>query len=207
MKKIPSRHFNDNQLCFCHPLQPPVNRSSLFSLFCFVICWDLPCLVKSPYFVEAVFNLLLLLDDAIASVHVWFVTYSWHLFLILYIIYFWLNIFMLYLSVSLDPRLSYAFCVMRFAFFFFFFFPFLHAFQGTSRTVEYCSVLFDPFLTFLSISGSVHCSRTHKFHFLSIFSLNMGLTVLFTHLKIILLQCFKFSVFSFSKISSIQTDP
>ena len=29
--------------------------------------------------------------------------------------------------------------------------------------------------------------------------------VLFTHLKIILLQCFRFSVFSFSKISSIQT--
>ena len=100
--------------------------------------------------------------------------------------------------------------VMRFAlcvlllFFFLFFFSFLHAFQGTSGTVEYCSVLFGPFfLTFLSISGSVHCSRTHKFHFLSIFSLNMGPTVLFTHLKIILLQCFKFSVFSFSKISSI----
>ena len=35
----------------------------------------------------------------------------------------------------------------------------------------------------------------------------MGPTVLFTHLKIILLQCFQFSVFSFSKISSIQTDP
>ena len=34
----------------------------------------------------------------------------------------------------------------------------------------------------------------------------MGLTVLFTHLKIILLQCFQFSVFSFSKISSIQTN-
>ena len=35
----------------------------------------------------------------------------------------------------------------------------------------------------------------------------MGPTTLFTHLKIILLQCFQFSVFSFSKISSIQTDP
>ena len=31
--------------------------------------------------------------------------------------------------------------------------------------------------------------------------------VLFTHLKIILLQCFQFSIFNFSKISSIQTDP
>ena len=33
----------------------------------------------------------------------------------------------------------------------------------------------------------------------------MGLTALFTHLKIILLQCFQFSVFS--KINCIQTDP
>ena len=56
-------------------------------------------------------------------------------------------------------------------------------------------------------STSVHCLRTHKFHFLSIFSLKMSPTALFTHLKIILLQCFQFSVFSFSKISSIQTDP
>ena len=36
---------------------------------------------------------------------------------------------------------------------------------------------------------------------------NVGPTALFTHLKIILLQCFQFSIFSFSKISSIQTDP
>ena len=54
-------------------------------------------------------------------------------------------------------------------------------------------------------SVHMHCLRTHKFHFLSIFSLKMGPTSLFTHLKIILLQCFQFSVFSFSKISSIQT--
>ena len=38
-------------------------------------------------------------------------------------------------------------------------------------------------------------------------ALKMGLTVLFTHLKIILLQYFQFSVFNFSKINSIQTDP
>ena len=42
----------------------------------------------------------------------------------------------------------------------------------------------------------VHCLQTHKFHFSAIFSLKMGLTVLFIHLKIILLQYF--SVFSFS---------
>ena len=38
----------------------------------------------------------------------------------------------------------------------------------------------------------------------------MDPTILFTHLKIILLQCFQFSVFSFkfsATISSIQTDP
>ena len=56
-------------------------------------------------------------------------------------------------------------------------------------------------------STSVYCLRTNKFHFSVTFSLKMDLTVLFTHLKIILLQCFQFSVFSFSKISSIQTDP
>ena len=33
----------------------------------------------------------------------------------------------------------------------------------------------------------------------------MGLMILFTHLKIILLQCFQFSVSA--KINSIQTDP
>ena len=54
-------------------------------------------------------------------------------------------------------------------------------------------------------SAHKYCLRTHKFHFLSIFSLKMGPTSLFTHLKIILLQCFQFSVFSFNKISSIQT--
>ena len=43
-------------------------------------------------------------------------------------------------------------------------------------------------------SASVHCSRTHKYYFLTTFSLKMGLTTLFIHLKIILLQCFQFSV-------------
>ena len=42
----------------------------------------------------------------------------------------------------------------------------------------------------------MHCLWTHKLHFSTTFSLKMNLTVLFTYLKIILLQCF--SVFSFS---------
>ena len=41
-------------------------------------------------------------------------------------------------------------------------------------------------------SAFVHCSWTHKFHFSVTFSLKIGLTILFTHLKIILLQCFQF---------------
>ena len=45
-------------------------------------------------------------------------------------------------------------------------------------------------------SAPMHCSLTHKFHFSATFSLKMGPTVLFTHLKIILLQYF--SIFSFS---------
>ena len=39
-------------------------------------------------------------------------------------------------------------------------------------------------------STSVYCSQTQKFHFSATFSLKMGHTALFTHLKIILLQCF-----------------
>ena len=46
---------------------------------------------------------------------------------------------------------------------------------------------------------------THKPLYSATFSLKMGLTALFTHLKIILLQCFQFLVFS--KISNTQMDP
>ena len=58
-----------------------------------------------------------------------------------------------------------------------------------------------------SNSVSVHCSWTYKFYFSVTFSLKLSPTALFTNLKIILLQCFQFSVFNFNKISSIQTDP
>ena len=55
------------------------------------------------------------------------------------------------------------------------------------------------FLTFLPrtvLPCTIH--ESHKLHFSTTFSLKMGFTVLFTHLKIILLQCF--SVFSFNYI-------
>ena len=50
--------------------------------------------------------------------------------------------------------------------------------------------------------GPVHCSRDPQALYLAKKTLILDLTVLFTHLKIILLQCFQFSV-----ISGIQTDP
>ena len=102
----------------------------------------------------------------------------------------------------------FLFCVFLFPFFFFFF----------SRVIGdkcYCSctvheqqpniLTFQPFSAYQWVPCTVY--RTHKFHFSATFSSKMGSTALFTYLKIILLQCFQFSVFNFSKISYIQTDP
>ena len=83
-------------------------------------------------------------------------------------------------------------------FFFFFFFSFMH-FRETKFIVYNHSTAYalftEPIVTLFRIK-----------------ILKIGLTVLLTHLKIILLQCFQFSVFSFqfsvsTKISSIQTAP
>ena len=56
-------------------------------------------------------------------------------------------------------------------------------------------------------SAFVHCLQSHKLHFSITFLFKMGLTVLFTHLKIISLQCFQFQFSVSAKISSIQTHP
>ena len=90
---------------------------------------------------------------------------------------------------------------LRLVFFFFCF----HAFWRNAATVHWTAAANVDFSTMNS--AFVHCSRSHKFYFSAIFSLKMDSTVLFTHLKIILLQYFQFLIFSFSKISSIQTDP
>ena len=87
---------------------------------------------------------------------------------------------------SLDPRFA-AFCVLSFCVFFFFF-----CFHTLLEECGYCSINSSRKCWLFSVNSAfVHCSRTHKFHFLSIFSLKMGPTVLFTHLKIILLQWFQ----------------
>ena len=64
---------------------------------------------------------------------------------------------------------------------------------------------FQPLRLTFSIMNSIfmHCLWIHKYHFLltflflSTFSLKMGTMILFTHLKIILLQYFSVLVFSF----------
>ena len=78
---------------------------------------------------------------------------------------------------------------------------------GNARLLRNAS--FQPRYLTQSTGNSVfmHCSRTHKFHFSVTFLLKMGLTALFTHLKIILLQCFQFQFSVSVTISSIQTDP
>ena len=59
------------------------------------------------------------------------------------------------------------------------------------------------FLRQITLFITVH--RTHSHFIQEKKILKMGFMVLFTHLKIILLQCFQFSVLT--KISCIQTDP
>ena len=53
------------------------------------------------------------------------------------------------------------------------------------------------------VNGFVYYLRSHKLHFSTTFLLKMGSTALFTHLKIILLQCFQFQFSISAKISSI----
>ena len=75
-------------------------------------------------------------------------------------------------------RMGSALHVLRlFGFFFFFFF---------SQNIW----------LFMWTMHGVHCLQTYKFYFLATFLLKMGLTILFTYLKIILLQYF--SIFSFN---------
>ena len=84
------------------------------------------------------------------------------------------------------------------AFFFFFF----HAFVRLKATVHAQQPQSLTFLTlFQPIKAHRACLRVHKFHFSTTFSLKMSSTVLFTYLKIILLQCFSVFSFQFSAIS------
>ena len=88
-------------------------------------------------------------------------------------------------SVCLDPRFppTSAFCI-----FFFFFFM---RFGKTWLLFMYCLMNSNrKCWLFCRKQCIMYCSWTHKFYFFATFSLKMGLTVLFTHLKFILLQWF-----------------
>ena len=99
---------------------------------------------------------------------------------------------------GLDSASAFSFQCFPF-FFLFFFFSFMHFRETKFIVYNYSSTVYalftEPIVTLFRIK-----------------ILKIGLTVLLTHLKIILLQCFQFSVFSFqfsvsTKISSIQTAP
>ena len=97
-----------------------------------------------------------------------------------------------------DTSLRLMFCAnAHFTFSFFFFFGMLLAQQNWR--CGYCLWTVANFSTHFQPHQWVMCTvhGTHKLHFSSIFSLKIGPTVLFTHLKIILLQYFQFSFFSF----------
>ena len=105
-------------------------------------------------------------------------------------------------SVSLDPR---YFCVLRFAFCFFFFFSFLHAFQ-TFRGQANSRVLFGPVFFYFSVNQWVRAlfMDPQISFFINFFIKNGSHSTIHTFKNYFTTV---FSVFSFSKISSIQTDP
>ena len=83
----------------------------------------------------------------------------------------------------------------RFAFSILFFFFFLHSFVRPTQLLfihSSCKVWLFPLF-----QHKLYCLRTHKFHTSATSSLKMGPTLLFTHLKIILLQYFSVSIFIF----------
>ena len=71
-----------------------------------------------------------------------------------------------------------------------------HKFNVTATVQWTVATKFDLSTIFSQSVHTVHCSWTYEFHFSVTFLLKIGPTVLFTHLKIILLQYFP--VFSFS---------
>ena len=106
-----------------------------------------------------------------------------------------------------EPKLSvdwiHEFCVCFFFFFFLFlFFLPLHAFQRGTKFIVH--VRFNIVHTlFRYCLHTVH--KTYSHFIQKKYILKMGHAILFTHLKIILLQCFQFSISA--KISYIQMDP
>ena len=71
-------------------------------------------------------------------------------------------------------------------------FLYMQAWFGLSFSLFFLFCSRAGFVDFSTInSTSIHCLQTHKHPFSVTFSLKMSLTILFTHLKIILLQYFQ----------------
>ena len=77
--------------------------------------------------------------------------------------------------------------------------PHFHVFQFTFSTFFFCLHLLTLEDNFYCYEQCIHCSHTVHTLFTYLKILKMGLTILFTYLNIILLQCFQFSVFSFQQ--------
>ena len=105
--------------------------------------------------------------------------------------------------IQLIPAFAFL-CFFSFLFFFFFFLPavvfdFSTCSLYTFHQLVYCSQQNKRWSAHQWVPLTVY--GPHKHHFSTTFLLKMDTTALFTHLKIILLQCFQFSIsatFSFS---------
>ena len=84
---------------------------------------------------------------------------------------------------------------LKSAFAFQIFFLFFHTFKVNFCYCSFTWTVIAKF-NFFTFQHKFYCLRIHRFHFSTTFSLKMGPTILFTYLKIILLQYF--SVFSFN---------
>ena len=115
---------------------------------------------------------------------------QWHCFCFCYYEGIWAGRFLADARLRF-PRGTHATVTQQTSPFFFSFFSFFFfLFSRVSRVISYCAAVY---VDCSSVNSAfVHCSRTHKFHFLQFFLLKMGPTVLFIYLKNISLQCFQF---------------
>ena len=116
----------------------------------------------------------------------------------------WTRVYIVPVWIALKPALGFVSCIFSFLFFFFF----LVSYNRGQRLLFNEQQHFFYFIVPLShqwVPYTVH--GTHKCHISATFSLKMDPTILFIHLKIILLQCFQFQFSISTTISSIQTNP
>ena len=110
--------------------------------------------------------------------------------------------------IARRPALCFVSCVFSYIYIYIYIFFFVSCSRGQRLLFNEQQPHFSYFFIPLShqwVPYTVY--GTHKYHFSATFSLKMSFTILFTHLKIILLQCFQIQFSVSITISSIQTDP